>query len=65
MRQHSRNQNPKLNAEDAEVNGEAAELGWQEKNHNNCILCGLRFNLCDLCVRFLDSVHKLKAFDSK
>jgi ferredoxin len=37
----------------------------KKKNHNNCILCGLCLNLCGLCVRFLDSVPKLKGFDSK
>jgi hypothetical protein len=57
LEQHSRNQNQKLNAEDAEINGEAAEVEWR-KAHNNCFLCGL----CGLCVRFLDSVPKLKRF---
>jgi hypothetical protein len=54
LEQHSRNQNQKLNAEDAEINGEAAEVEWR-KAHNNCFLCGL-------CVKFLDSVPKLKRF---
>ncbi len=33
-----------------------------KKNHHNCILRGLWFNLCGLCVKFLDSLPEL---DSK